>query len=114
MKLTRSGAIVSCCAALVLALPACGDDDDSGGDTSASGGDLNLIEDGTLTLTDKVKRRVVQERYAALKTGRTASICGRYFAMDRDRRWDRTKRAWDAIVLGRGDVCPSMGELDSM
>jgi branched-chain amino acid transport system substrate-binding protein len=31
MKLTHSGAIVSCCAALVLALPACGDDDDGGG-----------------------------------------------------------------------------------
>jgi 2,3-bisphosphoglycerate-independent phosphoglycerate mutase len=33
------------------------------------------------------------------------TIVGRYFAMDRDRRWDRTKRAWDAIVLGRGEVC---------
>src|ERR1700693_5195982 len=30
---------------------------------------------------------------------------GRYFAMDRDRRWDRTKKAWDAIVLGRGELC---------
>src|SRR5437867_10729888 len=27
--------------------------------------------------------------------------------MDRDRRWDRTKRAWDAIVLGRGELCKS-------
>ena len=34
-----------------------------------------------------------------------ATIVGRYFAMDRDRRWDRTKKAWDAIVLGRGEVC---------
>ncbi len=33
------------------------------------------------------------------------TIVGRYFAMDRDRRWDRTKKAWDAIVLGRGEVC---------
>jgi 2,3-bisphosphoglycerate-independent phosphoglycerate mutase len=31
-----------------------------------------------------------------------ATIVGRYFAMDRDRRWDRTKKAWDAVVLGRG------------
>src|SRR5918992_6410488 len=31
MKLTHSGAILSCCTALVLALPACGDDDDGGG-----------------------------------------------------------------------------------
>jgi len=34
-----------------------------------------------------------------------ATIVGRYFAMDRDRRWDRTKKAWDAIVLGRGELC---------
>jgi 2,3-bisphosphoglycerate-independent phosphoglycerate mutase len=34
-----------------------------------------------------------------------ATVVGRYFAMDRDRRWDRTKKAWDAVVLGRGQVC---------
>jgi 2,3-bisphosphoglycerate-independent phosphoglycerate mutase len=33
------------------------------------------------------------------------TVVGRYFAMDRDRRWDRTKKAWDAIVLGRGELC---------
>ena len=31
-----------------------------------------------------------------------ATVVGRYFAMDRDRRWERTKKAWDAIVFGRG------------
>lgn len=36
---------------------------------------------------------------------RILTVVGRYFAMDRDRRWDRTKLAWDAIVLGRGEVC---------
>jgi 2,3-bisphosphoglycerate-independent phosphoglycerate mutase len=35
------------------------------------------------------------------------TVVGRYFAMDRDRRWDRTKKAWDAIVLGRGEICQS-------
>ncbi len=35
------------------------------------------------------------------------TVVGRYFAMDRDRRWDRTKKAWDAIVLGQGEVCKS-------
>ena len=35
------------------------------------------------------------------------TVIGRYFAMDRDHRWDRTKKAWDAIVLGRGEVCES-------
>ncbi|HVI36061.1 MAG TPA: 2,3-bisphosphoglycerate-independent phosphoglycerate mutase, partial [Gaiellales bacterium] len=33
-----------------------------------------------------------------------ATVCGRYFGMDRDRRWDRTKRAYDAMVHGVGDV----------
>src|SRR5262249_29391283 len=36
---------------------------------------------------------------------RIITIVGRYFAMDRDRRWDRTKKAWDAIALGRGEFC---------
>src|SRR6184192_1457284 len=35
------------------------------------------------------------------------TVIGRYFAMDRDRRWDRTKKAWDAVVLGRGEICNS-------
>jgi 2,3-bisphosphoglycerate-independent phosphoglycerate mutase len=39
--------------------------------------------------------------------GRIASVSGRYFAMDRDRRWDRTKRAWDAIVHGEASVPPA-------
>ncbi len=39
-----------------------------------------------------------------------ATVIGRYFAMDRDKRWDRNKLAWDAIVLGKGtqqEVSPS-------
>jgi 2,3-bisphosphoglycerate-independent phosphoglycerate mutase len=31
-----------------------------------------------------------------------ATVCGRYYAMDRDKRWDRVKRAYDAIALGEG------------
>ena len=42
MKLTHSGAIVSCCAVLVLALPACGDDDDDGGGGSVEGDTLQV------------------------------------------------------------------------
>jgi 2,3-bisphosphoglycerate-independent phosphoglycerate mutase len=33
-----------------------------------------------------------------------ATVIGRYFAMDRDKRWERNKLAWDAVVLGRGPV----------
>ncbi|MBV8213429.1 MAG: 2,3-bisphosphoglycerate-independent phosphoglycerate mutase [Verrucomicrobia bacterium] len=36
-----------------------------------------------------------------------ATVVGRYFAMDRDKRWDRTKLAWDAIVWGKGEVTHS-------
>src|SRR5438105_11967823 len=35
--------------------------------------------------------------------GRIVTVVGRYFAMDRDRRWDRTKKAWNAIVHGQGE-----------
>src|SRR5207248_2609610 len=38
---------------------------------------------------------------------RIASVGGRYFAMDRDHRWDRTEAAYDAIVHGAGDHAPS-------
>jgi 2,3-bisphosphoglycerate-independent phosphoglycerate mutase len=31
-------------------------------------------------------------------TGHVATVCGRYYAMDRDENWERTKRAYDAIV----------------
>jgi len=34
--------------------------------------------------------------------GRIATVSGRYFAMDRDQRWERVQRAYDAIVLGEG------------
>ncbi len=34
--------------------------------------------------------------------GAIATISGRYWAMDRDKRWERVKRAYDAIVLGKG------------
>ena len=34
---------------------------------------------------------------------RIASVSGRYYAMDRDQRWDRVRRAWDAIVEARAD-----------
>jgi len=34
---------------------------------------------------------------------RIATAVGRYFAMDRDKRWARSKIAWDAVVLGRGE-----------
>jgi 2,3-bisphosphoglycerate-independent phosphoglycerate mutase len=34
-----------------------------------------------------------------------ATVSGRYYAMDRDKRWERTKRAYDAMVHGEGNSC---------
>lgn len=50
---------------------------------------------------------IIDECAAALARvgGRILTIVGRYFAMDRDRRWDRTKLAWDAVVMGKGELC---------
>ena len=39
-----------------------------------------------------------------------ATVSGRYYAMDRDGRWERTKRAWDAIVHGQGSRAGSARE----
>ncbi len=36
-------------------------------------------------------------------TGRVASVVGRYYAMDRDARWERTQRAYDLLVRGEGE-----------
>jgi len=38
-----------------------------------------------------------------LKTGKIASVSGRFYAMDRDNRWDRTERAYMAIAKGESD-----------
>ena len=35
--------------------------------------------------------------------GRIASVVGRYYAMDRDRRWERTRMAFDLLVTGTGE-----------
>ena len=40
---------------------------------------------------------------AELPQERIATVVGRYYAMDRDARWERTQRAWDAICLGKGE-----------
>lgn len=42
------------------------------------------------------------ENYMAKTTGQLASITGRYFAMDRDNRWDRIKLAYDALTSATG------------
>ena len=46
----------------------------------------------------------VQEQIDSLDADiRIASVCGRYYAMDRDKRWQRTERAYRALVCGRAE-----------
>lgn len=44
----------------------------------------------------------LQEKMDELGIGKIASVCGRYYAMDRDKRWDRLEKAYDMLVLGEG------------
>lgn len=43
------------------------------------------------------------EANMARTTGKIATVCGRYYAMDRDKRWDRVKLAYDMLVNGQGN-----------
>ena len=59
-----------------------------GRDTPPASGENYLIE-----LEEKIKEKGV---------GKIATISGRFYAMDRDKRWERVKKAYDAIVNGEG------------
>lgn len=48
----------------------------------------------------KSSLELMEDTYKRVGKGRTASIIGRYFAMDRDNRWDRVSTAWNLIVDG--------------
>ncbi len=46
--------------------------------------------------------RELEAQLARIGAGRIASVSGRYYAMDRDQRWDRVEKAWRALVHGEG------------
>lgn len=48
--------------------------------------------------------RQLQDFLGKKKTGRVATVCGRYYAMDRDNRWNRVQKAWQALVDGCGEA----------
>ena len=66
---------------------------------------LHLITDGRDTPTQAGLNFCAEllEMIAALGCGRVATVSGRYYAMDRDQRWERTRQAYDAMVFRRGD-----------
>lgn len=50
------------------------------------------------------------ENHLAESTGKIASIVGRYYAMDRDKRWERVKLAYDLLVKGKGEMYKTSAE----
>jgi len=50
-----------------------------------------------------VSPHAAEHDLAELPAERIATVAGRYFAMDRDQRWERTQKAFDAIVGGQGE-----------
>ncbi|MBE5995027.1 MAG: 2,3-bisphosphoglycerate-independent phosphoglycerate mutase [Paenibacillaceae bacterium] len=49
----------------------------------------------------------LEAKMKELGVGKVASVSGRYYAMDRDNRWDRVKRAYDALTKGEGNQAQS-------
>lgn len=49
----------------------------------------------------------LEKKMAKLGVGKVAMVSGRYYAMDRDKNWDRVKVAYDALTKGEGKTCDS-------
>ncbi|MCH4188358.1 MAG: 2,3-bisphosphoglycerate-independent phosphoglycerate mutase [Megasphaera sp.] len=52
----------------------------------------------------------LEDTFVQYGVGEIATISGRYYAMDRDKRWDRVEKAYRAVALGEGPVEPSAQE----
>jgi 2,3-bisphosphoglycerate-independent phosphoglycerate mutase len=75
---------------------------------------VHAITDGRDTSPTGAARYLplLEKKMADAGLGRIATVSGRYYAMDRDKRWDRTERAYDAITLGRApETAPTAAEL---
>jgi 2,3-bisphosphoglycerate-independent phosphoglycerate mutase len=46
--------------------------------------------------------RDLEEKFSQTGTGSTATVSGRYYTMDRDRRWERVEKAYRCLVYGEG------------
>lgn len=73
---------------------------------------IHVITDGRDTPPESGAGYVkyLQKRMDLYDVGVIATVSGRYFAMDRDKRWDRTQLAWDAIVGGKAKYTAPSGE----
>jgi len=63
---------------------------------------VHAFTDGRDTLPNGGRGYIAELERWLRQAGRIATVSGRYYAMDRDTRWERTKLAYDAIVHGQG------------
>ena len=69
---------------------------------------LHMITDGRDTAPQFALKGLAELEDKLYEAGGAiASIVGRYYAMDRDNRWDRTELAWRALVMGKGQPAVS-------
>jgi len=69
---------------------------------------IHAFTDGRDTAPDSGVRHLAEvESWGG---ARIATVSGRYYAMDRDKRWDRTELVFEAIVKGEGEYSASSGE----
>lgn len=67
---------------------------------------LHVITDGRDTAPKSAKKYIKRLEDALVEVnGSIATLMGRYYAMDRDRRWERTLKAWQALVRLKGEKC---------
>ncbi len=66
---------------------------------------LHIFTDGRDTLPDKGYEYIkqLQDKIKEVGIGTISTISGRFYAMDRDKRWDRTKKAYDVMIHGIGN-----------
>lgn len=67
---------------------------------------IHCFLDGRDTPPKSAKKHIkdLESKIKEIGIGKIATVSGRYYAMDRDKRWDRTKLAYDAMVLGKGKI----------
>jgi len=73
---------------------------------------IHIFSDGRDTGIKSVKKYVkeLEGQIKKYKIGEIATLSGRYYAMDRDNRWARTKKAYEALVQGRGERAKDIWE----
>ena len=52
----------------------------------------------------------LEAKMKEIGVGEVASVSGRYYAMDRDNRWDRVEKAYKALTHGEGETAASAAE----